>query len=116
MKNIQTELALATQQTEQHTNANNGTTRSDATKNLLTHHLSSFLDNDLEAVISDYTDESVLITQPTTYTGRKEIGTFFADFMAHFPKGNANFDLDEIVVKDEFAFIVWHANNPTLNV
>src|SRR5438045_379092 len=116
MKDKQTELTLATQHTAQHTNGTNEVTRSDASKALLTHHLNSFLDNDLKAVISDYTDESVLITQPTTYTGRKEIETFFADFMAHFPKGNANFDLDEIVVKDEFAFIVWHANNPTLNV
>lgn len=112
MKNIQTELTSATQ----HTNGTNEVTLSDATKVLLTHHLSSFLNNDLEAVVSDYTDESVLITQPATYIGRKEIATFFADFMTHFPKGNANFDLDEIVIKDEFAFIVWHANNPTLNV
>jgi len=116
MNNIQTELTLATQHTEQHTNGANEVTRSDASKAILTRHLSSFLDNDLEAVISDYTDESVLITQPATYIGRKEIATFFADFMTHFPKGNANFDLDEIVIKDEFAFIVWHANNPTLNV
>ena len=116
MKNIQTELTLATQQTEQNTNATNGTTRSDATKNLLTHHLSSFLDNDLEAVVSDYTDESVLITQAATYIGRKEIATFFADLIIHFPKGNANFDLDKMEVKDEFAFIVWHATTPSVNV
>src|SRR3954467_5533584 len=103
MKNMQTELALATQQTEQHTNATNGTTRSDASKNLLTHHLGSFLDNDLEAVVSDYTDESILITQATTYTGRKEIKAFFADLIIHFPKGDASFDLDIMEVKDEFA-------------
>src|SRR3954454_23388360 len=116
MKDVQTELALATQQTEQHTNGTNETTRNEATKNLLTHHLGSFLDNDLEAMVSDYTDESILITQAATYTGRKEIKAFFADLIIHFPKDNASFDLDIMEAKDEFAFIVWHATTPTVNV
>ncbi len=116
MKNMQTGVTLATQQTELHTNGTSETTRSEASKDLLTHHLGSFLDNDLEAVISDYTDESILITQVTTYIGLKEIKVFFTDLITHFPKGNINFVLDKIVVKDEFAFIVWHANTPDLNV
>lgn len=34
---------------------------------IIMHHLASFQSNDLEALIADYTNESVLITQDATY-------------------------------------------------
>ena len=42
---------------------------SDASKNILMNHLNSFQDNDLEILMADYTNESVLITEEATYTG-----------------------------------------------
>jgi ketosteroid isomerase-like protein len=92
------------------------TTPSDASKNIIMHHLGSFQDNDLEAVIADYTNESVLITQDGTCKGPEEIKVFFATLMTHFPKQQSNFELDKIVVKNELVFIVWHATTPSLEV
>jgi hypothetical protein len=91
-------------------------TLNDASKNLLMHHLSSFLNNDLETLMSDYTNESVLITQHTTYKGIEEIKTFFVGLITHFPKQGSSFELDKMVVNDGVAFIVWHANTPSVNV
>jgi len=88
----------------------------EATKMLLTHHLSSFVHNDLEAVVSDYSDESVLITANANYAGRAEIRRFFAQMMVQFPTQGTNFQLDKMVVDRELVFIVWHANTPTLKV
>jgi predicted SnoaL-like aldol condensation-catalyzing enzyme len=88
----------------------------EATKTLLTHHLSSFQDNDLEAVVSDYTDESVLITAAATFTGREAIRGFFAKLMPQFPKQETRFELDKMIVNGELVFIVWHATTPTLKV
>ena len=83
---------------------------------VISNHLSSFQNNDLEALMSDYTTESVLITQTATYTGTEEIKVFFADLVTHFPKQKSSFELDKIEVKDELAFIVWHAKTPSLDV
>ena len=81
--------------------------------NFLMHHLNSFLSNDLEAVISDYTSESVLITPTATYTGIKEIREFFAELVKYFPKQKSNFGLDRTVIKNEMIYIIWHAKSPS---
>ncbi|MEO6405114.1 MAG: nuclear transport factor 2 family protein [Ferruginibacter sp.] len=109
MKNIQNKLMLNTDEIIE-------TTLSKTTRNVLMNHLSSFQNNDLDAVMSDYTSESVLITQAATYTGTEEIKIFFADLVIHFPKQKSNFELDIIEVKDELALIVWHAKTPSLEV
>ena len=91
-------------------------TKSDASKNIILHHLSSFRDNDLQAVISDYTNESVLITEGGTYMGPEEIEGFFTDLMVHFPKQDSDFELDKLVAKDGMVYIIWHAKTPSLEV
>jgi len=85
-------------------------------ENVLLHHLHSFASNDLETLMSDYTEQSILITQDQTYKGIGEIRTFFAELMDHFPKDRSNFMLDKLVASDELVFIVWHATTPSLQV
>jgi predicted SnoaL-like aldol condensation-catalyzing enzyme len=85
-------------------------------KEVVTHHLNSFLDNNLEAVMSDYTNESVLITQDTTYTGLEEIKGFFAGLIMHFPQQMSNLVLDKLVTNNNLVYIVWHASTPNLQV
>ena len=85
-------------------------------KEVVKNHLNSFLDNNLEAVIADYTNESVLITQDKTYTGPEEIRVFFVGLIRHFPKQKSNFVLDNLVANNDLVFIVWHANTPGLQV
>ena len=80
------------------------------------HHLNSFLSNDLDAIISDYTSESVLITPTATYTGLKEIRAFFNTLVKYFPKQKSNFALDRTVIKNDMIYIIWHAKSPVVNV
>lgn len=84
--------------------------------NFLMHHLNSFLSNDLDAVIADYTSESVLITPAATYTGIKEIREFFTELVKYFPKQKSKFELDRTVIKNEMLYIIWHAKSPVVNV
>jgi ketosteroid isomerase-like protein len=88
----------------------------DAMTALMTHHLSSFQDNDLEALMSDYTEESVFITADATCTGTAEIRAFFAGLIPLFPKQSTRFELDKMVVVEDLLFIVWHASTPTVKV
>ncbi len=109
-------LSQITPPIERDMNIINETVMSLKTRDIIIHHLDSFQNNDLEAVVSDYTNESVFITQEASYTGPEEIKVFFANLMTHFPKQSTIFDLDKLVVIDRLAYIVWHANTPTLEV
>ena len=91
-------------------------THDDVAKRIVLHHLSAFQNNDLTALMSDYTAESVFITQDATYTGRLEIEAFLGGLMAHFPKQLSTINLDKMVVDDHLAYIVWHAKTPSLEV
>jgi ketosteroid isomerase-like protein len=88
----------------------------DISTNLILHHLGSFQDNDLDAVLADYTNESVLITEDGTHHGPSEIRNFFASLMTHFPKKQSDFKLERLVVNNELAYIVWHAKTPSVDV
>lgn len=89
---------------------------SEATRAILLNHLRSFQDNDLKGVMNDYTGESVLLTQEQTYVGPSEIQAFFMELSVHFPTQKFRFILDKMVVRNELAYIVWHAKTPTLDV
>ena len=110
-------LHQSTQHQERSLENSNETTVSTSSRKIIMRHLSNFLqDNDLEAVVSDYTDKSILITQDATYTGTEGIRVFFDGLIKHFPKQQSSFELDKLVVNDELAYIVWHANTPSLDV
>ena len=83
---------------------------------VLLRHLHSFVENDLETLLSDYTEESILITHEQTYTGVPQIRAFFTELMKYFPNDHSNFSLDKMVTEDELVFIVWHATTPSLEV
>ena len=92
------------------------TETSKESENILLHHLHSFASNDLELLMSDYTDHSILITHEQTYKGIREIRAFFTELMNHFPKDHSDFTLDKLVSNDDLVFIVWHATTPSLEV
>jgi ketosteroid isomerase-like protein len=92
------------------------TVTNDSSKSILMRHLASFQDHDLEALMSDYTNDSVLITQAETYKGVGEIGRFFEDLIKDFPKQRSTFSLDKFIVHNELAYIVWHAKTPSLDI
>ena len=101
---------------EQTIDSTKETTADEISKEVVMRHLNSFLDNNLEALLSDYTNESVLITQAATYSGPKEISTFFVGLNVHFPLQKSNFVLDKVVANDDLVYIVWHAKTPSLQV
>ena len=92
------------------------TTADEISKEVVQNHLNSFLNNDLEALMSDYTNESVLITQDTTFTGIEEIRVFFVGLIMHFPQQLSNLVLDKLVANNDLVYIVWHAKTPSLQV
>jgi len=91
-------------------------TLSNVSRATLLRHLNAFMEQDMKTLMSDYTEESIMVTQQRTYTGLTEIQGFFTDLMLYFPKLQSSFELDETVVVDELMLIVWHARTPRLVV
>lgn len=89
---------------------------SDTTRQVLEHHLGAFGQNDLEAIISDYTDASIVVTPDSTYKGLEQIRSFFTGLLPSFPTEGTTVEMDKIVVENELAYIIWHTTTPSVEV
>ena len=84
------------------------TTSAAQTEAILGHHLESFVATDLDGIMSDYTESSVLIAQDQTCRGLAEIRSFFAAmFPAVTPEFLAAFNMIKQEVAGDTAYIVW---------
>ena len=82
------------------------------TEAVLGHHLESFGSKDVNAIMEDYAEDSVLVTQDASFEGIAAIRGFFEAFMPGItPEILANFTMDRQVVHGELAYIVWNAGN-----
>ncbi|MBC8075743.1 MAG: nuclear transport factor 2 family protein [Chloroflexales bacterium] len=79
------------------------------TASTLAHHLKA-LTVSVDEIMSDYTDESVLLTPAGDIRGLDGIGTFFADFLANSPPALLQaMRVMHQAVEGETAFITWQA-------
>jgi hypothetical protein len=85
------------------------------TKQVLDHHVQTFKANDLDGVMADYTEESILITPDRTYKGLAEIRENFVQAFAALPTNGTTMTVSKSVVNRDVAYIVWTAVTPTLN-
>lgn len=84
----------------------------DMTQQVLDHHWETFVANDLEGVMADYTEESVLITPDATYRGLDEIRDNFINAFETFPSDSSTLTLTKSVVNQEIGYITWEAQTP----
>ena len=76
------------------------------TEAVLGHHMESFVATDLDAIMSDYTESSVLISAEKTYTGKAEIRTFFEAMLPGVtPEFLAAFNMVKQEVVGDVAYI-----------
>ena len=92
------------------------TERQNKTKDIVIHHMDSFYNNDIDALMSDYTEESIIVTLEQTFKGLKEIRKFVQQLVVFFPKGKTILVLDRISIEDDLGYIVWHAKTPKLDI
>ena len=84
------------------------TTNAAQTEAVLGHHMESFAAKDLDAILSDYTEDSVLITGDKTYKGVADIGTFFsAMFPGVTPEFLAAFKMVKQEISGDVAYVNW---------
>jgi ketosteroid isomerase-like protein len=80
------------------------------TQTVLDHHLQAFGAGDLEAVLADYTDESVFISPRGAIVGAEALRPAYESlFSGLFEPGTYEFFIDVMTVEGEVAYIAWHA-------
>jgi len=80
-----------------------------STQDVVANHLKSFASRNLEGILSDYTSSSVLFTPQGVLKGPGEIKPLFQRMLAEFAKPGASFDMKQMSVDGEHAYIVWSA-------
>jgi hypothetical protein len=86
------------------------------TRQVLDHHWQTFKDNDLEGVMGDYTEESILITPDRTYKGLKDIRDNFVSAFTAYPKDATTMQLNKSVVQRDVGYILWEATAPKVRL
>lgn len=72
----------------------------------LLRHVQAFAEGDLDALMSDYCDDAVLITRDGVLQGSEEIRTFFEKFLAELPPGSM-LEASQRIAERTIAYIVW---------
>ena len=81
-----------------------------ATEDVLHHHLAAFGAGDVDEMLKDYTDDSLLITANGTIRGLGPLREAFTGLLGGlFAPGTYEFTMDAEHVEGEVAFITWHA-------
>jgi uncharacterized protein (TIGR02246 family) len=86
------------------------------TREVLDHHMAAFQANDLEATMSDYTAESILITPDNTAKGLEQIRSNFEGAFKAFPRDSITMTVTKTVVNGDVAYIIWQATTPTFKM
>lgn len=83
---------------------------------VIQHHLQALGQNELEELMTDYTEQSELWTQNGIIAGLENISSFFSYAFTLFPKGETSLEIKKMIAKDERVYLVWTAESPVINV
>lgn len=77
----------------------------------LDHHLYSFGEGDVEGLLEDYTEESIIIIPNAIIRGLDEIKDFFINLTTEVLPPGCDFHLHGKVVEENIGYLVWHAES-----
>ena len=87
------------------------------TKAVVEHHIEALGAGDVDAVMEDYTEDSVLLTTQGAASGLETLRAGFQGAIdGLFKPGAHTFTLDEFVVEGDMALIVWRLEGETVDV
>lgn len=82
------------------------------TEKTLIHHLQSIGEGDIDGILSDYTEDAILITPDGTLRGHDEIRPLFEKFVSDILPVGSDFEISQQIIEGEVAYIVWSAESP----
>src|SRR5687767_9215412 len=85
-----------------------------ATAAVFARHLQAFASADVDAIMGDYTEASVVWTPDATARGLEQIRAFFTQVFALFPAEGTVFAIQRQEVEGEVAYLAWSAASPVI--
>ena len=85
------------------------------TEEILDHHLFAFVENDIDELMKDYTEESELLTPQGAMKGVNAIRSFFQEVFKILPKGTA-MEMKQHFIRDGVAYVYWSAESPFVSI
>jgi len=86
-----------------------------STESTIAHHIKSLGDGDLEAIMADYREDSVLITPDGQLRGLTEIRTLFKKIVTVMLPPGSEFELLRQEFVGEVAYTVWRGSSESFN-
>lgn len=83
-----------------------GTALAQSTNEVWSHHIRAWEARSVDAIVSDYSDESVLVLNNQVFKGRKNIANVFRQLFSIFSAGANKIDAPQVF--DRFVYITWH--------
>ena len=81
-----------------------------STQQVLDHHLQAFGEG-LDSILSDYDENSCIISQQGIYRGIAPITAFFTAFVSGLPLGFMDsFKITKMEIDGDVAYLTWEAN------
>lgn len=78
---------------------------------IVQHHLEAIGAADLDEVLADYSDESLLLTVNGAVTGLEALREFFGGALSGlFAPGTYEMAVDELKVEGKTALLIWHGS------
>ena len=82
------------------------------TRQVLDNHLGSFMAGDLAGILSDYAPDAILFTPDGTLKGPEAMRPMFRALIDEFAKPGSSFNLQQVSVEGDHAYIRWTAETP----
>ncbi len=82
-----------------------------STRDVLNHHLEAFGAGDVDGIVSDYTEDSVILTPDGPVRGLSAIRGMFENFTGKLLPPGSDFEMLQMDVEGEHAFILWNAES-----
>jgi hypothetical protein len=97
------------------TTAQSYTTREQKVLDVFNRHVAAFTSGDLDAVLNDFGEHSVVITPDGVFEGRERIRALYQGLLAEFgviDRGDSpGLTFDALHVRHDTLFIAWHAES-----
>ena len=85
------------------------------TQEILNHHLSAFMEADIDEILKDFTEESELLTPDGALKGLNAIRSFLEEVFKMVPKGST-LETKQMIVRDNLAYITWFGESPFVSI
>lgn len=82
---------------------------------ILNHHVSAFIETDVNEIMKDFTEASELLTPDGSFKGLDGIRSFFEEIFKIVPKGST-LEMKQQIVRDNMAYIVWTGESTFVSI